>query len=116
MTHTIIIADYSNPQHAQDIVFLLNHYANDPAGGGVSLNKYAQENLVKELAQLSFAFSLLCYVESLPAGLINYFIVFSTFQCKPVVNIHDLVVLNQYRRQGISQLLLNEVEKVAREK
>lgn len=116
MNLNVIIADYLNKQHARDIVFLLNTYALDPAGGGVELNNYAQENLVRELAKLPFAFSLLCYLENVPAGLVNCFTVFSTFQCQPVVNIHDLVVVDRYRRKGISQLLLNEVEKIARVK
>lgn len=116
MNLNVIIADYLNKQHARDLVFLLNTYALDPAGGGVELNSYAKENLVKELAKLPFAFSLLCYLENVPAGLVNCFTLFSTFQCKPVVNIHDLIVVDRYRRKGISQLLLNEVEKIARVK
>lgn len=116
MNFNVITADYSNKQHARDIVLLLNHYAADSAGGGVELNDYTKENLVRELAKLPFAFSLLCYVEGVPAGLTNCFTLFSTFKCKPVVNIHDLVVDNRYRRQGISQLLLGEVEKIAKER
>ena len=41
---------------------------------------------------------------------------FSTFKCKLAINIHDLAVLKDYRQQGISQLLLGEVEKVAKGK
>ena len=111
-----MVADYSNAQHAKDIVFLLNRYALDPAGGGNGLSQYAQENLVRELAKLPFAFSIISYVEDAPAGLINCFTLFSTFKCKPLINIHDLVVLATYRKQGISQLMLAEVEKIAREK
>lgn len=112
----IIFADYLNRKHAQDIVFLLNRYAVDSTGGGIELSKYARENLVEELAKLSFAFSLICYVKNEPVGLINCFTLFSTFKCKPVINIHDLVVIARYRRQGISQLLLSEVEKIAKKK
>ena len=116
MNFNVIVADYSNKQHARDIVLLLNHYASDPAGGGKELNNYTKENLVRELAKLPFAFSVLCYIEGVPAGLVNCFTLFSTFKCQPLINIHDLVVHNRYRRQGISQLLLSEVEKIARKK
>jgi ribosomal protein S18 acetylase RimI-like enzyme len=109
----IIITDYSNPQHSEDLVLLLNQYAASPTGGGVELSIHTQENLVKELGKLPYAFSLLAYVDSAPAGLVNCFILFSTFQCKPVINIHDLFVAEEYRRQGISQLLLQKVEKMA---
>ena len=112
----IIIADYGNDKHARDIVFLLNRYSLDPAGGGTELNDYTKKNLVRELAKLSFAFSILGYLEDVPVGLINCFTLFSTFNCKPVVNIHDVIVLKQYRGQGISRLLLQKVETIAREK
>ncbi|WP_216595582.1 N-acetyltransferase [Myxosarcina sp. GI1] len=116
MNAEIVIADYTNKQHAQDIVFLLNHYAVDPAGGGVELDRYTRSNLTEELAKLPFAFSLICYVDRVAVGLANCFTLFSTFQCKPVINIHDLIVVDRYRRQGISQLLLNEVEQIAKDK
>ena len=116
MNPNLIVADYTNKKHAEDILFLLNQYALDSAGGGTELNGYAKENLIIELAKLPFAFSILCYVDNAPAGLVNCFTMFSTFKCKPLINIHDLAVMKQYRRQGISQLLLNEVERVAKEK
>ena len=46
----------------------------------------------------------------------NCFEGFSTFAAKPLVNIHDLAVSQNFRGMGISQLLLNKVEEVAREK
>ncbi len=116
MNANLIVADYSNQKHAEDILSLLNQYALDSAGGGKELNSYVKENLISELAKLPFTFSILCYVDNAPAGLVNCFTLFSTFKCKPLINIHDLAVIKQYRRLGISQLLLNEVEKVAREK
>ena len=48
-----------------------------------------------------------------PAGLINCFEAFSTFQCKTIVNVHDIVVVEEFRGQGISHLLLLEVESMA---
>ena len=116
MNFNITLADYSNQKHARDLVSLLDYYATDPAGGGTELSQYTQDNLVRELAKLNFAFSLICYRESMPVGLVNCFTLLSTFKCKPIINIHDLVVVREYRRQGISQLLLEEVEKIAREK
>lgn len=116
MNVEMTIADYANQQHSQDIVWLLDQYASDPAGGGTGLSEYAKSNVVQALAQLSFAFSILCYCDNTPAGLINCYTLFSTFQCKPVINIHDVVVLPPFRRQGISQRLLGTVEQIARDK
>ena len=112
----IEIADYFNQKQAQDIIYLLNYYSIAPEGGGKELTTYTKEHLIQELIKLPFAFSILCYIDENPAGLVNCFTVFSTFQCKPIINIHDLIVINKYRRKGISQMLLNEVEKVGKQK
>lgn len=110
MNVNLTVADYDNQKHAEDILYLLNQYALDSAGGGRELDSYVKENLIVGLAKLPFAFSILCYLDNEAAGLVNCFTLFSTFKCKPLINIHDLAVMKQYRRQGISQLLLNEVE------
>jgi ribosomal protein S18 acetylase RimI-like enzyme len=95
------------------MLFLLDNYALDPMGGGTALNSTVTKNLVAELAKLPHAFSVICYVDSTPAGLANCFQTFSTFKCKPLINIHDLVVSNEYRGLGISQKLLQHIENVA---
>jgi ribosomal protein S18 acetylase RimI-like enzyme len=38
------------------------------------------------------------------------FVGFSTFVARPLINIHDLAVLPEYRGQGIGRLLLQQVE------
>lgn len=116
MITEVIVADYSNKKHGIDIVYLLDSFAKDSMGGGESLSLYVKENLVAELAKFSYAFSLICYVDSKPAGLINCFNSFSSFSCKPLINIHDLYVLDEFRGLGVSQLLLKEVENIAKEK
>lgn len=116
MNAEVIVADYSNEKHGIDLIYLLDSFANDSMGGGESLPLYVKENLVVKLAKLSYAFSLICYVDSKPAGLINCFDSFSSFSCKPLINIHDLYVLDEFRGLGVSQLLLDEVENIAKEK
>lgn len=112
----VIAADYSNEKHGIDIVNLLDSYAKDPMGGGEALPLYVKNNLVAEFRKLPYVFSLICYVGTEPAGLINCFDGFSSFLCKPLINVHDVIVLDKFRGFGISQLLLNEVENVAKEK
>lgn len=109
-------ADYKNPQQAREIVTLLDAYAADPMGGGKPLDTSVKTNLVQELARLPYAFTVLAYVDGVAAGLINCFDSFSTFLCKPIVNIHDVLVLKQYRGNGISQKMLEKVEEIARGK
>ena len=46
----------------------------------------------------------------------NCFEAFSTFACKPLVNIHDIAVSSEFRGKGISQKMLAVVEEIARKK
>jgi GNAT superfamily N-acetyltransferase len=110
----IQIADINNPAHAGAVVYLLNEYAQDPMGGGEPLSAFTQANLVGEMAKRPTIHVVLAFVDDKPAGLINCIEGFSTFACKPLLNIHDVVVLADYRGQGISSQLLKKAEEIAR--
>ena len=113
MTTEVIVADYTNKKHADDLVTLLDNYANDPMGGGEPLPNNAKQNLAKELNKLPHAFSVICYVDNKPAGFANCFEAFSTFACQPLINIHDLAVNSDFRGHQVSQKLLQKVEEIA---
>ena len=112
MTIEVIVADYTNEKQAHDLISLLNNYANDPFGGDESLSAYTKENLITELNKVPHAFSVICYVDDKPAGFANCFEGFSTFACKPLINIHDLAVNPDFRGKQISQKILEKVEEV----
>lgn len=116
MVLEIIKADYFNKQHAKEIPMLLDKYASDPMGGGKPLNENVKNNLVKALSKLPHAFSIIAYVAGQPVGLVNCFEAFSTFLCEPLINIHDVVVINEYRGRGVSQQMLDKVEEIAKSK
>lgn len=109
-------ADYTSDKHKTEIPMLLDAYASDPMGGGKPLAAEVKNNLVDALSKLPHAFSVIAYVDDEPAGLVNCFEAFSTFLCKPLVNIHDVVVLKQYRGYDISQKMLEKVEDIATSK
>ncbi len=115
MNIEVLFADYTNQQHANDIVELLDMYAQDPMGGGVPLTEFVKQNLTTELSKTPHAFSVISYVNDEPAGLINCFEAFSTFRCQPLINIHDIVVADKFRRLGVCQKMLACVESRARE-
>ena len=54
--------------------------------------------------------------EELPVGLINCLEGFSTFACRPLVNVHDVAVLPAWRGRRVTQQMLAVVERVARER
>ena len=115
-TLTVIRADYANPAHAAALLDLLDHYAQDPAGGGAPLSAFARAHLVDSLAARPFVFSVLAFDGSEAVGLLNAIEGFSTFACQPLVNIHDVVVRASHRGHGIAARLFTEVEAIARER
>ena len=116
MATKIIKVDYNNEEHAKDLLFCLNGYAIDPMGGGEALKDDVIANLIPALQKQQNVFSVLAYVEGKPAALINCVEGFSTFNAKPLINIHDVVVLPDYRRKGLTALMFAEVERIARAK
>ncbi len=114
MNITVEEVDYHNAQQGRHMARLLDYYARDPMGGGQALDDDVINKLAAELAKIPHAFSVLSYVDEQPAGLVNCFEVFSTFKCRPLVNIHDVVVMKEYRGLGLSLKMLNKVEQIAR--
>jgi ribosomal protein S18 acetylase RimI-like enzyme len=112
----VVLADYANPAHAAALVVLLDAYASDPAGGGEMLSDFAKQNLVRELAARPQAYSVLAFDGSQPVGLVNCIEGFSTFACKPLVNVHDVAVLASHRGRGIAEQMLALVESLARQR
>ncbi|MFS2036718.1 GNAT family N-acetyltransferase [Polaromonas sp. CT11-55] len=109
-------ADYADPVHARALVQLLDSYARDPAGGGKPLSDFAKTHLVKELAARPQAFSVLAFDGDEAVGLVNCIEGFSTFACRPLVNIHDVAVLPGHRGRRIAEKMLALVDEIARER
>ncbi len=116
MSIKIIQVNYNNEQQGTHLIEMLDCYANDPMGGNEALSDYVAQNLVHELSNRRDAISILAYVEGQPAGLLNCFEGFSTFNCKPLINIHDLIVATEFRGLGLSTKMLTMVEEIAKEK
>ena len=113
---SVRLADYSNAADASALLGLLDAYASDPAGGGEPLSEFAREHLVAALAQRPQAFSVLAFDGDKPVGLINCIEGFSTFACRPLVNLHDVAVLADYRGRRVGERMLVLVEALARER
>ncbi|RUO42108.1 GNAT family N-acetyltransferase [Pseudidiomarina aestuarii] len=109
----ITLADYQNPKHRQAVVAMLDDYARDPMGGGEALPETTKENLVDEMAKRDYVFSILAFDDGEPVGIANCVEGFSTFAARPVMNIHDIAVIESHRGKGIAKRLLNEVATLA---
>lgn len=114
-THARLL-DYLNSDDADMMRALMNEYANDPMGGAQPLSDDLLQRLPVEMAAVPGAFSVLGFVNNEVAGLINCLASFSTFKCKPIINIHDVVVSDKARGSGLCAIMLALVEQQAIER
>ncbi|MBK1680333.1 GNAT family N-acetyltransferase [Rhodocyclus tenuis] len=111
---TTIAVDLSRPEHASDLLRLLDHYARDPMGGGRALADKVRATLIERLREVPQFLAYLAYGDGQAVGLINCFWGFSTFAARPLLNIHDIVVDAGWRGRGVGRQLLAAAEAAAR--
>jgi ribosomal protein S18 acetylase RimI-like enzyme len=115
MAVEVVRADYANPVDAEALRSLLNAYACDPMGGGEALCDDVMEEIVPGLAAQSNAVSFIAWLDGVPVGLANCFFGYSTFVARPLLNIHDVIVLREHRGHGIATALFAAIEAAANE-
>lgn len=108
--------DFENPEHLNALAALTNHYMEDPMGDFPPLNKLQQLRLVDGLSNHPSAIVLFAVVNGVAAGLATCFVSFSTFYVKPYLYIHDIVVLNEYRGQGVGKALMEKLISISEER
>lgn len=111
---SITEADLRRPEHQEAIVELIDAYAADPMGNGKPLSADVRAALIQGLQEHPTTLVFLAYQGEQAVGIAVCFRGFSTFAAKPLINIHDLAVLNTHRGCGIGRLLLEAVEAKAR--
>ena len=107
-------ADFEDAAHCAAIVELLDAYARDPIGGGTPLGPDVRQQLVPALRRQPTVLVLLAFAERRAVGIAVCFFGFSTFQARPLLNIHDLAVLPEWRGRGVGRALLSAAEAQAR--
>ncbi len=108
--------DYSDARDRAAMIALLDAYARDPMGGGTPLAADTRARLCDDLARLPAAASFIAWLDGEPVGLVNSFEGYSTFKARPLLNVHDIVVLPAQRERGVGQALLAACEAHARER
>lgn len=107
-------ADRTHEQQMQMAVDLLDHYARDPMGMAGPLDPAVKRRLLADLSSRVDCAIYMAWRDNQALGLAICFEGYSTFAARPLMNIHDLVVLESHRRQGIGRMLLEAVEADAR--
>lgn len=112
----VIIADLNEMNHRESIVNLLNCYIADPMGGGALLSPLKAEIVLEGLRSHPTSEVFIAYLGKKSIGMAVCFWGFSTFDAAPLLNIHDLIVDNDFRGQGVGATLLSKVEERAKNK
>jgi ribosomal protein S18 acetylase RimI-like enzyme len=115
MDISYVRADLEEPSHRIAVRDLVAAYARDREGAASELPAQVLDRLVPGLSAHPAALVYLAFVGDQPAGVAVCFVGFSTFAARPLINVHDLAVLPEFRRRGIGRGLLAAVERRARE-
>ena len=109
----VIEADLSREDHQADIAELVNAFSIDRMGE--PLPARVEGDLIPGLRSHPTTHIFLAHQGKEAIGIAVCFRGFSTFAARPLINIHDLLVLPDYRGQGVGKQLLQAVEQRARE-
>jgi len=107
METKIIQCDYSNLEHRKALTILINEYIRDEMGGGTLLSEQKQIDLVEGLKNHPKTIVFLAETQGVFIGMLTAFENFSTFTARPMMNIHDVMVLETYRKKGVGRSLMN---------
>ena len=111
----IVKADLNKPAHGAAIINMLDVYASDVMGGGKGIAPFVRANLIAALRKRPTIHILLAFDGEQVVGFANCIEGFSSFACKPLLNIHVFAVAPAHRGRGIGKKLMQAVEAFARE-
>ena len=110
----VVEADLERTDHQAVVLALTEAYAADPMGAGRPLPADVRDRIIPGLRAVPTARVFLAYLGGEAVGLATCFVGFSTFSARPIINVHDLAVLESTRGRGVGRALLTAVEEEAR--
>ncbi len=111
----IIEGNLADLKHKEALVELINAYLSDNMGENRLLSCDIQDRLISGLTKHPAALLFFAEYKNKLIGLATCFIGFSTFHAKKLINIHDLIVLPEYRRHKVAEKIILFVEKKAQD-
>jgi GNAT superfamily N-acetyltransferase len=111
----VVEADLKLPAHQKAVLAMIDVYARDPLGETKPLDPDVRARLIPGLQNHPTTVVFLAFHGDQAVGAAVCFIGFSTFAAKPLINVHDFVVLSALRGKGVGRSLLEAIEGKARE-
>ena len=115
MANTIIEADFSNTDHINDLLFVLNSYKSGEMGDGIPYTEAEKARLTTQFIVNPNVLAFLIYSNGKIAGGSVCFKAFSTFTTANLLNIHDLCIVEEFRSKGLGRELTEYIVNKARE-
>jgi ribosomal protein S18 acetylase RimI-like enzyme len=109
MTFNVRLVDLAVPECQTAVIALLDHYSRHAMGSSQPLPDDVKSRLIDGLRSHPMSRVFLAYDGEQAIGIAVCFIGFSTFKAKPLVNIHDLAVHENYRAHGVGTQLIDAV-------
>jgi ribosomal protein S18 acetylase RimI-like enzyme len=107
-------ADLSDANDVAAYLAQLDAYARDPMGAGRPLPGSVRDRLPGDLTNRPGSYALLAEAQGQAVGFATCFLGYSTFQARPLLNVHDIAVLPAWRGRGIARQLLDATADLAR--
>lgn len=112
----LIQVDLSKPIHCKQLLSLLNDYMEDEMGVSKPMPQELGPKIIEGLIQHSAYLGFFVCIDDQFAALANCNLNYSTWQAKFLINIHDFIVSPKFRKQGIGEFLLNEMDTYAKKR
>jgi ribosomal protein S18 acetylase RimI-like enzyme len=111
---TVREADLADCDQAAVLVEMLDAYMRDPMEGGTAPSEQVKRELIPGLRAHPACYVFFALRGEEPVGFAICFLGFSTFNARPLLNIHDIFVQASSRGAGIGTLMLDRIEAKAR--
>jgi ribosomal protein S18 acetylase RimI-like enzyme len=110
MSIRIVEANLDLSEHREAVLAMVEAYSRDTMGSAKPLAQDVRARLIPGLRSHPTTLIFLAFEDQQAVGVAVCFIGFSTFAAKPLINIHDCMVLPDFRGRGVGRYLLEAVE------
>ena len=114
MNIRVVRANLTEVQEQTQFRTLLRAYLADHMGRGQSPGEVILRQSVQGVMSNPSSCVYFAYIDHVCVGMAVCFELYATFMARKSINIHDLIVLPEFRRLGVARAILKHIEQEAR--